>query len=59
MIYVSRYILILRNRDQGDELSDRKYRFGRPWGRLISSHYMKYTLDLSQLLVSCTLAELS
>jgi hypothetical protein len=41
----------------GNQLNNRQYIFGTPQGRYSTSHYPKYTLYLSQLLVSCTLAE--
>jgi len=45
--------------DCGDGLRDRECIFGRPQGRLTSSHYTKYALLLSQLFIPCTLVERS
>ena len=50
IIEVSLYIYIQWYRDNRYGLSNRQYIFGRPRGRLTSSHYAKYTLYLSQLL---------
>jgi hypothetical protein len=59
ILQISLYIYIWRYRDKGDGDSDKKDLFGRPQGRETTSYYMKYTLYLSQLLVSCTPDELS
>jgi len=59
ILQVSLYILIRKCRDNGDGRSDWKYIFRRPRGKFISSQYTIYTLDLSQLSPSRTLAELS
>lgn len=57
IISISVQVYIWRYKNIGDGLSETEYIVGRLWLTQASSHYMKYTLILPQLLVSLTLAE--